>query len=139
MDTNSPAEASDAITRRKKGQRFLTWDEPGEWTHVPDKKLAYAWVPIGTDGGGAAGRILLVKYEPGSYVAPHYHHADYCSVVVQGSIEVTRRNHEVGSIRVVNAGTVYGPLIAGPEGCTVIEFFVTGVPDPSLTPNNTYV
>ena len=54
-------------------------------------------------------------------------------------IEVTRRNHEVGSIRVVNQGTVYGPLIAGPDGCTVIDVFATGVPDPSVTAMNTYV
>lgn len=139
MDSNSPAAAHDAITRRKKGQRSYSWEDPGDWTHVPDKKLSYAWVPIGTDEGGAAGRIMVVKYEPGAYVAPHYHHADYCSVVVQGSMEVTRRTHGTGSIRVVNAGTVYGPLIAGPDGCTVIEFFVTGTPDPSLSPMNTYV
>jgi quercetin dioxygenase-like cupin family protein len=139
MSSEASGNVSEMLARRKKGQRSVTWDEPGEWTQVPDKKLSYAWVPIGEDEGGAAGRVMVVKYEPGAYVAPHYHHADYCSVVVEGSIEVTRRTHGVGSIRVVNAGTAYGPLIAGPEGCTVIEFFVTGVPDPSLSPMNTYV
>lgn len=129
----------DRSTRRKKGQRFLTWDEPGDWKHDPDQKLSYVSLRMGEDETGAAGTVLIVKYEPGSLVAPHYHHADYCSVVVEGSIEVTRRNHEVGSIRIVNAGTVYGPLVAGPEGATVIEFFATGLPDPSRSPVNTYV
>ena len=47
--------------------------------------------------------------------------------------------NEVGSIRVVDAGTAYGPLLAGPEGCTVIEVFATGVPDPSVSAQNTYL
>jgi hypothetical protein len=42
-------------------------------------------------------------------------------------------------MRIVNAGTVYGPLVAGPQGATVVEFFAPGVPDPSLSPLNTYV
>lgn len=139
MDSEATADTRDPISKRRKGQRFFSWDDPGEWKHDPEKKLSYASVPIGVGDTGAAATILVVKYEPGSYVAPHYHHADYCSVVVEGSIEVTRRNHEVGSMRVVNAGTAYGPLIAGPEGCTVIEFFATGVADPSLSAMNTYV
>jgi quercetin dioxygenase-like cupin family protein len=129
----------DRMAKRKKGQRFLTWNEPGEWKHDPVQKLSYVSLPMGEDESGAAGTVLIVKYEPGSIVAPHYHHSDYCSVVVEGSIEVTRRNHETGSIRIVNAGTVYGPLVAGPEGATLIEFFATGVPDPALSPLNTYV
>jgi quercetin dioxygenase-like cupin family protein len=132
-------QVSERVANRKKGQRFLTWDEPGEWKHDPRLKLSYASVPMAEDETGAAGMVLIVKYEPGSRVEPHFHHSDYCSVVVQGSIEVTRRNHEVGSIRIVNAGTVYGPLVAGPEGATVVEFFATGVPDAGLSPLNTYV
>ena len=31
--------------------------------------------------------------------------------------------HRVGSVRFVAAGTVYGPLIAGPEGTTLIDVF----------------
>jgi hypothetical protein len=83
--------------------------------------------------------MLVVKYSPGSVVKPHYHHADYCSIVVEGSIEVTRHHEGVGTMRIVNAGTVYGPLVAGPEGCTVVEVFATGIADPSVTSANTYV
>jgi hypothetical protein len=133
-------ESSTPLTpRRKKGQRTFTWDEPGEWKHDPVKKLSYCSVPLSADERGTPATLLVVKYEPGSQVGPHYHHSDYCSIVVEGSIGVTRKNHEVGSMRIVNAGTVYGPLVAGPEGCTVIEFFVTGAPDPALSPANTYV
>ena len=118
---------------------MLTWDEPGEWTLDAVKQLQHCALPLGVDERGAATTILVVKYEPGARVEPHFHHCDYASIVVAGSIEVTRRNHEVGSIRVVDAGTAYGPLLAGPEGCTVIEVFATGIPDPSATAQNTYL
>ena len=124
---------------RPKGQRRVTWEEPGDWTTVPENQLRYCKIELGVDDRGAATTMLVVKYEPGAHVAPHFHHADYCSIVVQGSIEVTRHHDDVGSLRIVNAGTVYGPLVAGPEGCTVIDVFATGVADPSVTAANTYL
>lgn len=139
MQNPTSAGVSDRVLQRKKGQRTFTWDNPGEWKRDPEKKLSYVTMPMGEDETGAAGLILVVKYDPGSFVGPHFHHSDYCSAVVQGSIEVTRQNHGVGSMRIVNAGTSYGPLIAGPEGCTVIEFFATGIPDESLSAMNTYL
>ena len=137
MDTD--ASTSAASPSKPKGQRMLTWDEPGEWIVDPEQQLRYCAVPMGVDERGAATLMLIVKYDAGARIGPHFHHSDYASIVVEGSIEVTRRNHDVGSIRVVNAGTVYGPLVAGPEGCTVIDVFATGVPDPSVTAMNTYV
>jgi quercetin dioxygenase-like cupin family protein len=102
-----------------KGQRLASWDEPGEWTCGPSNNLRFFGQPMGLDDKGAATLVLVVKYEPGCEVAPHYHDSDYCSIVVDGSIEITRRHHGVGSVRFVKAGTVYGPLRAGPEGCAV--------------------
>ena len=136
---DADAHTSSPSPSKPKGQRMLTWDEPGEWIADPEQQLKYCAVPMGVDDRGAATLMLVVKYEPGAHIGPHFHHSDYASIVVAGSIEVTRRNHEVGSIRVVNQGTVYGPLIAGPDGCTVIDVFATGVPDPSVTAMNTYV
>ena len=116
------------------------WDDPGEWHENPEQTLKYARFALGVDeDGGAATTILVVKYAPGARIEPHYHGSDYCSVVVEGSMEVTRRTHEVGSMRFVNAGTTYGPLVAGPEGCTVIDIFATGVADASRTAMNWYV
>ena len=36
-------------------------------------------------------------------------------------------------------GTVYGPLLAGPDGCTVIDVFATGEPGSATRAMNTYV
>ena len=107
-----------------KGQTFLTWRETEEWVKVPQLKLRYKSVAFGSEGQET--RAVLVRYEPGSEVPVHFHPSDYCSIVVDGSIEITRRVHEAGSVRVVKAGTAYGPLRVGVQGCTVIDIFAAG-------------
>ena len=121
-----------------KGQRSVSWDEPGEWTYDAEKMLHYSMLPMIVDEEGPAMQGVVLKYEPGSEVAPHYHETDYFSIVVKGSMEITRRHHGVGSVRFVKGGTVYGPLRAGPEGCTVIDIFATGTPDPTKNPKLIY-
>jgi hypothetical protein len=141
MDTADETSAvpPPASSRRPKGQRMVTWDDPGEWTYDTVKRLRYCRRSLGVDEEGAATTILVVQYEPGSQVGAHFHGTDYCSIVVQGSIEVTRRDHHVGTMRFVNAETAYGPLRAGPEGCTVIDVFATGRGDSSKVATTTYL
>lgn len=67
--------------------------------------------------------VAVVRYAPGAEVPVHYHDTDYLSIVLEGEIEVTRKLHSVGAVRMVKKGTAYGPLKAGPEGCRVVEVF----------------
>jgi len=138
-DSSMPEVETSPATRRPKGQRMFSWDAPGEWTSDPVQNLSYCSFELGVDDEGASTTVLVVRYDPGSEVRPHYHELDYCSIVVEGSIEVTRQDHGVGSMRVVNAGTAYGPLRAGPEGCTVIDVFATGQGDSSKKMGITYL
>ncbi len=108
----------------RKGQTFDTWKDETDWVEVPEKKLRYKFLPFGEEGNET--RTLMVRYDPGSEVPVHFHHSDYCSLVVEGSIEITRKKHDVGSVRIVKAGTAYGPLKVGPHGCTVIDVFAAG-------------
>jgi quercetin dioxygenase-like cupin family protein len=110
----------------RKGQTFDSWKDETDWIEVPDKKLRYKLLPFGEDGNES--KALMVRYDPGSEVPVHFHDSDYCSLVVDGSIEITRKVHEVGSVRIVKAGTAYGPLKVGPQGCTVIDVFAAGPP-----------
>jgi quercetin dioxygenase-like cupin family protein len=110
--------------RTPKGQSFHTWTDMTDWIEVPDLKLRYKHLPFGREGDETM--ALMVHYDPGSHVPVHHHPSDYCSIVVEGSIEITRKRHEVGSVRIVKAGTAYGPLNVGPEGCTVIDVFAAG-------------
>jgi quercetin dioxygenase-like cupin family protein len=128
-----------AAPRPVKGQRMFTWAEPGEWITDSAQHLSYCWSELGVDEQGASTTVMVVRYEPGSEVRPHYHDLDYCSIVVEGAIEVTRQHHGVGSMRVVKAGTAYGPLRAGPDGCTVIDVFATGRGDSTKKMGITYL
>jgi hypothetical protein len=60
---------------------------------------------------------------PGVTVQPHSHVCDYTEILLEGSEQVTRKWHHAGDVRVVKAGTVYGPLVAGPEGVTKLIIF----------------
>ncbi|HEY7106713.1 MAG TPA: hypothetical protein VH986_09945 [Acidimicrobiia bacterium] len=134
-----PSETTTKAASRPKGHRDFSWDDPGDWTYDAAQHLAYHLFGVGTDERGSVARVMIVKYDPGARVEPHYHDCDYCSIVVEGSMQITRRVHGVRSVRVVNAGTVYGPLVAGPDGCTVIDVFATGEPGPATRAMNTYV
>ena len=68
--------------------------------------------------------IVFWTYFPPHTVTPaHSHECDYAEIILSGSQQVTRRWHKAGTVRIVKAGTVYGPLVAGPEGATVIVIF----------------
>jgi hypothetical protein len=79
------------------------------------------WYDFGTTE--SPGRVFVVKYGPGYVNEPHSHDTDYCSIVVEGSVEIARKTFGPGAIRFVKAFTTYGPIVVGPDGATVIEFF----------------
>ncbi|WP_024444895.1 hypothetical protein [Mycolicibacterium iranicum] len=67
----------------------------------------------------------LLRMDPG-YVLPRHGHDCYrFEVVVQGSITVGDKTLGVGALMLSEPGNLYGPHIAGPEGCTTIEIFST--------------
>lgn len=108
----------------EKGQFFYSWTETSDWQENQELNLRFKSIQFGSQGQES--QAVLIEYAPGSAVPAHHHPSDYCSIVVKGSIEITRRRHGPGSIRVVKAGTVYGPLRVGEEGCTVIDVFAAG-------------
>lgn len=120
----------DGLNQRSLGQRSTTWDDPdGAWRDIDTYNLSVLHHHLGGNGLDNEATVSVIRYWPGSEVPVHFHTVDYCSIVVEGSIEVTRRVYQPGSMRFVRANTAYGPLKAGPEGCTVIDFFAGGSPD----------
>jgi hypothetical protein len=67
--------------------------------------------------------VVIVEYAPGTTIGVHHHRSDYYSMVLAGSMEVTRREESPGAIRHVKAETAYGPLVVADVGCTVLEVF----------------
>ena len=103
--------------------REFDWhDDNLKWDGL-DERVMTAWLDLGEPDDPHRPLIMLVRYAPNIIVKPHAHASDYASLVVDGDVVVTGRQHRVGSIRLVAAGTVYGPLVAGESGTTLIDVF----------------
>ncbi|HEV2308970.1 MAG TPA: hypothetical protein VGU73_00490 [Acidimicrobiia bacterium] len=93
-----------------------------------------------TDGPsrGEGTRVFVLSDDPGDEDAPavvllemppHYvlfRHAHVChrfEVVVRGSLEAGGRTLRPGDVMTARPGELYGPHVAGPEGCTTAEVF----------------
>ena len=78
---------------------------------------------VGTPDDPEAPTVFQTYFPPGYEVPPHTHACDYAEIILEGSQQVTRKWHKAGDVRIVKAGTVYGPLVAGPEGAKVLLIF----------------
>ncbi len=93
-----------------------------------------AWAP-GSDAGVSYARflmdeddttsplVILTKFEAGARVEPHTHGTNYFEYVIEGEQTVGKTTFGRGDVRFAKAGTGYGPIMIGPEGCTVIIVF----------------
>jgi hypothetical protein len=107
-----------------KGLRQTSWDELG-FLEMPNGAKAYKF-ELGEAGDTECPTVFRVDFPPNCEVAPHTHETDYCEIILEGTQQITRQWHKKGDIRVAKAGTAYGPLIAGPEGCSVLVIFLDG-------------
>lgn len=67
--------------------------------------------------------VVVAKFGADEEVYPHTHDCNYLEYIVQGSQMVGKVNFEAGDIRWAAAGTGYGPIKVGPDGCTVMIVF----------------
>lgn len=66
--------------------------------------------------------VAAMLYMPPNHVLPrHAHPAPRFEVVVKGSLDIGDRVLEPGDIMVTKANEMYGPHVAGPEGCLTAE------------------
>ena len=104
-----------------KWHHTTSWDEIGALTPRPGTQ---AWlVRNGTPDDEDAPMVVRSTFAPGTRVEAHTHDSDYMEIILEGSEEVTRQWRHAGDITIVKGGTVYGPLIAGPEGVTKLIIF----------------
>lgn len=67
--------------------------------------------------------VILTKFAPGEVVDPHTHGTNYFEYVVEGEQTVGKTRFGPGDVRFATAGAGYGPIVIGPEGCTVVIVF----------------
>jgi hypothetical protein len=66
---------------------------------------------------------LVLDMEPGFVISRHAHESERFEVVTRGSLDIGDRVLHPGDVTTAGHGEFYGPKIAGPEGCTTVEFF----------------
>jgi hypothetical protein len=97
-----------------------TWDQ----LSVPGRAgVVNARLTVGDRSDSPA--IWRTVFPPNCTVSAHTHDCDYAEIILEGSQQVGRTWYQVGDIRTVKAGTVYGPLTAGPQGATVLVVMAT--------------
>ena len=96
------------------------------WTQgavdLPNGQIATKLV-IGDDSDPRATRAFIVKWPPRCRVDVHTHESDYCEIILEGTQKVGADWFCAGDVRMAKAGTMYGPLVAGEDGCTIIVIF----------------
>jgi hypothetical protein len=106
--------------------RVTSWDDIGVV-----RKMAQIWRFVAGFSEDSPS-IFKVIFPPHSTVASHYHESDYADIFLEGSQKINGRWFHTGDIRVVKGGTVYGPLVTGAEGATVLVVFANGNKDATL-------
>jgi hypothetical protein len=101
--------------------RDTSWDQLGYWD-LDDGAKVSSFV-LGDPEDPTSPVIFTGSYPPGARTEPHHHVIDYAEIILEGSQQVTRKWYYPGDVRIVEAGTAYGPLIAGPDGVKTIVIF----------------
>jgi hypothetical protein len=65
--------------------------------------------------------VAVLRMGPDFVLQRHAHDCNRFEILVQGSLSVGDRVLKVGSVMITEPGELYGPHIAGPEGCTTFE------------------
>jgi anti-sigma factor ChrR (cupin superfamily) len=93
-----------------------------EWAEGGSPGIRYARFLFDEDDASSP-LMILSKFEPGEVVEPHTHGANYAEYVIAGEQTVGKTTFRAGDIRLAKAGAGYGPILIGPEGCTVLIVF----------------
>jgi hypothetical protein len=67
---------------------------------------------------------LYAEYDPGMIVRRHGHFGPHVVFVLRGRLDVGGRPCRAGTHIELPLGAAFGPLIAGPDGCTLFEVMI---------------
>lgn len=132
IDTPAPTEKklvdlsthalNDKFERR--GHVTFNWDDVKPVT-LPNGLVSKMY-RVGSPSKQASPTVFKVYYPPDVLIEPHTHDCDYTEMILEGSQKVGRKWLYAGDIRVGIANRGYGPLLAGPEGATILFVFANG-------------
>ena len=126
-DVENPSTTSpeDMETKLKKhGHVVTSWNDIGS-VELPSAAVATMY-KVGLPSNEAAPTVFKMWFPPGCTIEVHTHACDYTEFILAGSQKVGGKWLYPGDIRVGLAHRGYGPLVAGPEGASVLVIFATG-------------
>ena len=99
--------------------------------HASRSALADLGAPEGTQvfvladdpADASAPAVVLLKMPPGYRLFRHAHICHRFEVVVTGTLQANGRTLRPGDVMTARPGELYGPHVAGPDGCTTAEVF----------------
>lgn len=132
MTTTEPAQDESHITTEeitaeldRRGHVVTSWDELGAVTLEATGAVTSQY-RIGLPTEDASPTVFKVYFPPDCRIEAHTHACDYSEIILQGSQKVSGKWLHEGDIRIGLANKGYGPLIAGPQGVTVLIIFADG-------------
>lgn len=81
--------------------------------------------------------LLVTHYDPNLVLDKHRHGSDHMIYITGGSLSVGGVECRPGTMVLLEHGAAFGPLIAGPEGTDLLEFY-TGDVTPSAADEEGY-
>lgn len=123
---NSPI-TSDEIEAEldRRGHIVTSWSELGSLT-LEQSGAVTSQYRIGRPSSNASPTVFRVEFPPDCRIEAHTHACDYSEILLKGSQKVSGKWIHEGDVRIGLANQAYGPLIAGPEGVTVLVIFADG-------------
>ena len=109
---------------QRKGHIAFNWEDLDEIT-LPSG-IVTSMYKVGDPADESSPTVFKVYYPPECYVEAHTHDCNYTEIVLEGTQRVGATWHKAGDVRVGLANRGYGPLVAGPEGATVLFMFEDG-------------
>jgi hypothetical protein len=123
LETADPAiNKASADELERKGHIAFSWDDLDR-IELPSGILTQMY-RVGLESD--APTVFKVFYPAGCTIEAHTHDCDYTEIVLEGTQKVGAQWHGPGEVRIGLANRGYGPLVAGPEGTTVIFMFKDG-------------
>jgi hypothetical protein len=71
--------------------------------------------------------VAHTRYDPGLVLARHAHKSDALIYILDGEVQIGDRRCPAGTLIVLEKDDFFGPLTAGPEGCTFLESYAGDV------------
>lgn len=109
----------------RRGHIVTSWDQLGAITLEASGAVTSQY-RIGRPSEDSSPTVFKVSFPPDCRIEAHTHECDYSEIILQGSQKVSGKWLHEGDIRIGLANKGYGPLIAGPEGVTVLVIFADG-------------